>query len=238
MEILNKQKNACGRNKTTKGIMSALLLVIIVIATFAVSNVAKAIPPVPPPDCPGTPFLGPFQGKIIVGDCEITYTYWWRLACGYYNDVYVEGFDLGPNCGIFDPADYDNICDGIMADIVLKNPWNVPIPIVPNCEDTPGWTNTKWRFFRPSCFTDAMPVWIQNKDGNYVLVQRVMPCVSQDMIGYCYKTYQYCWELLENGERQLNTRMSESGKFGNLYCPGSYLGADGITYQCHPSCEE
>jgi hypothetical protein len=42
MEILNKQKNACGRNKSTKGIMSALLLVII--ATFAMSNVAKAQP--------------------------------------------------------------------------------------------------------------------------------------------------------------------------------------------------
>ncbi|MDR3046607.1 MAG: hypothetical protein LBU51_03210 [Bacteroidales bacterium] len=222
--------------------LNALLSITLVafISLFSLvlsSSNAMAIPPTPPPDCPGTPFQGPIYEEITIGSCKITYTYWWRTGCNEYNDAYIESFELGPNCGIFDPNDYDNICDGIMADIVVfKNPWGGAV--VPNCEDTPGWTNTKWRFFRPSCFTDAMPIWIENSEGNYILVSKVMPCVTQEMMGYCYKTYQYCWELV-NSERQLNTRTLGSGKFGNnLYCPGFYIGTDGVTYQCYPSCEE
>jgi hypothetical protein len=226
--------------------MSALLLVII--ATFAMSNVANAIPPVPPPDCPGTPFFDGGWETTNVDGCLIHYHYWFRYACDIYYDSYIEEYyfdDDDPNCGQlgpFDPIQYKRIADGCNADLVGRvDPWgklDPPHPFqIPMCYQ---YSPISWRFFKPLCSSDWFVIWI---DGRFR--KMTVPCQEPEELGYCCTTYGYCW--LEKTDKdgttyfELQEQTSGSYPFTSLNCPSSIwiqpVGSDGITVNCNSTCE-
>lgn len=226
----------------------ALSMFAIIIAFCGVMSEAEATPPNPPPDCPGTPFMGPLQRTIDMQGCHITYTYWWRLACGIYYDAYIESYEVEGDCvteGTFDPVQYNTIIDACVADLVggAGNPWGAEIPV---CDaDGDGkyqWSDSYWKFYKPSCMSDYFSFW---RDGR--LYKKTVPCQPEDQLGYCYNTYRYCWlELIdENGQAyfELQNEVTGGGAFGRLNCPGSIVlqpapGSDYITVNCNVICDE
>jgi len=218
----------------------ATVVAIAILVAMAPNNalLAQSGPPNPPPDCQGTPFLGPKEATIEVDGCKFTYVYWWRLACGVYYDTYIETVipdkTNGDDCkDVFDEQ-YKKIYDACMADVVgMQNPWGVEE--FPKCDE--GSSPTQWRFFRPSCRT-ADPVPKHWENGNIVL-GGYMPCQKDaSKLGYCYKTYTYCWgEDPKTGQTILKSTEISSGLFSAGDCPLGIIINDKY-YRCIPNCDE
>ena len=220
----------------------ATVVAIAILVAITTNNALLAQPPDPPPDCPGTPFMGPKKVKLKIGDCEFTYTYWWRYACGVWYDSYIENVELtngdDSKCKEIFDTQYKTIYDAVTADIVsIQAPWGkapqvglegqYPPPYkIPYCED--GESQPQWRFFRPSCQTkESVPHW-DSEIGNVVMGR--MRCPSK---GYCYKTYTFCWKE-EGGKTVLKETQTGGGTFGNIDCE-PIINND--CFECVPTCD-
>jgi len=225
-----------GENLMTNFKKATLMLVALVFSVMTFVTTVNANPPNPPPDCPQTPFLGPLQGTIMMDGCTITYTYWWRLACGIWYDTYIDSWTVSgpPDCqNAFNPDEYQRIVDAIQADIVMvQNPWGLNI-FDYMCYN---WTPIQWRFYRPSCMSEYFPVW----EGGHLKLKTV-PCFPTDMqSGYCYSLYRFCWRIV-NGEIVLHNEKYPGGYFGGVVrCPHSIPHPNGTgMLRCRPwTCDE
>jgi len=217
---IKKTYNFVGNSIKIRNVAMALFLAVVV--TFAGVGTVHSQPPNPPPDCPGTPFIGPVTRQVPhPNGCLIVYTFWYRYACNIWYDTYIERFEvIGNNCGDFD-AQYEEFVDVIKADIVGRvNPWQwitnppVPSPNIPMCGQN-QWSPTQWRFFRPSCHSEEI-VTYWDETGN--LVRTRIPCQDPARLGYCYQTYRYCWREV-NGRLVLQSQVMGRGAFGSINCP-------------------
>jgi len=213
----NKNKNIGGTKlESTAKINSGLLrkiattsLIAIAVAFLGTANIV-AQPPNPPPTCPGIQYVGPQIVIFYVGTCKITFTYWYRFACGSH-DVYIEGTTTSGNCNGIDIMDAIrlHIVANIKPWLILKDangkPWTGPPHYaqfdISDCEygspENPAyigcgspWTN-QWRFYYPSCTAEFV---YQPPNGGDPETMN-LKCPSQ---GYCYEAICYCWDVNGN----------------------------------------
>ena len=223
----------------------ATVVAIAILVAMATNNALLAIPPTPPPDCPKDTFEGPKVATITVNGCVFEYVYWWRWACDAFYDTYIESFRLitdDPRCKEVFAEQYKKIVDAIMADVVsIQNPWDVEIPHCYGQDPCKGGTlsPTQWRFFRPSCRT-AEPVPPYWGDDGEIHFGGYIPCkTDENKLGYCYKTYRYCWwEKDGGGGTILKSCETGGGLFNGGDCSGGTIIINDKPYRCVPSCEE
>jgi hypothetical protein len=192
------ENNVCGR-KLAKGIMSALLLLII--ATFGMSNVAKA--QCPPDDGKGTwaEIVKTIPVYVYGTTVEVTYKFCYRINwLTGHREVYISEVnypdypytDVGDGWSSFDLAYFYNLCIEHLSD----NIWDIGIP----------------GFYKESIvfFENNQPAVIVEFGHHACVVQYttfdVLKGATIAAIAHCemyvtlapdcMTTYEYCWELV------------------------------------------
>lgn len=105
------------------------------------------------PDCPQTPF-GPLQNHTITlpGNCQIEVTYATRIACGIWQDLYIEFVKTvptppSPACQVYWNMSAKDLLWIVTQQMADDNPMGFTQP-------TPGCA-TDWRVIKGSCWFRA-----------------------------------------------------------------------------------
>ena len=226
------QKNKSENNGFFRATTTILVALIIAFAWNISEANAQGNPPNPPPDCPDTPFEGPFQQIVhLENGCVITYWFWIRYACDMFFDTFIGEYRTSG------PCDGINILDAIQKDIIGTDPdpWQTLLEKppeklfeLPPCiygSDMIG--DFQWRFIRASCHATY-----ETPEGETV----VTPCQTDE---YCAQQLVSCWRLGVNGEREIVNMVIRSGYWGDLSVPCGSIDIPGVGFfLCMPSCEQ
>ena len=190
------------------------LFALVLAITTAVS--ASAQPGPCEPDCPQTPF-GPLQTPHVItlpGNCQIEVTYATRLACGIWQDLYIDSVRMvptppGPGCQSYLNMNSKDLLWTVTRQMAEENPMNFTKPI-PGCA-------TDWRVVKGSC-------WFRPTDP----AQSYSSSCSSESI-CCLEPYEVCFD--DCGDVTCFEAQSPYS-VGLIECGSSYPGLG----FCEPAC--
>ena len=117
------------------------------------------------PDCPQTPF-GPLQNHTITlpGNCQIQVTYASRLACGVFQDLYIEFIQTVPSppspaCQMYFDQSAQDLLWMVTQEMVDDNPMGFARPM-PGCA-------SDWRVAHGTCWFRSFDPTNERYSGSY-----------------------------------------------------------------------
>lgn len=95
------------------------------------------------PDCPSSIFNGPFQSTFTINGCQVTVTWYKRIACNVWYDLQIVKVSVAGGCSInMTPA---QLLTSVVLRMFITNPMGWPTPGVNECV-------SNWRVTKASCW--------------------------------------------------------------------------------------
>lgn len=220
---------------TSKTKFSLIAVIAIVLGILIViPNNTKAECPTPI-DCPWTPFQsGGYRNIPLSETCTLRYEYCWRLACGYFYDVFIGSLELIGDCESYKQDIVNNLhiyLQYCADDVTLNvNPWGAPG--IPECcppSSSPCWSNAFFRQGSYACYSDFY--W------NPITQTWITSACDQENQTQCWNICRYCFylEYLSNGNTlKKYNKDCQPVQWGEP-CPAT--GGPNGDLPCHPVCD-